>query len=123
MPVQPGAPGGKCSWLKTANPNDMVAAFVHRTRCNSKLTATVVESPKKKNYKFCKDVGDAYYTVLPATAPANASSWAGCKAACDAEPDCAACQTDGQACKLLTTYTSGVCGATPPGCDAWFKIF
>ena len=115
------------AWLKTGAMNDNVAAFVHRTRCNSKLTATTVMSPGNKPYKYCKNVGDAFYSVL-STAPGNVTSWAACKAACDANPDCAACQTDGLHCKLLETYTKDSCGDPvgtdpPAGCDAWFKVF
>jgi hypothetical protein len=118
VPKQPGV-GTNCSWLKTAGQNDAVKAFVHRTRCNKSLNATLVQSPNERSYKHCPTVGDAFYDRIGAV---NASTYAGCMAACDANADCAAAQTDGHSCTLLTTHTSTMCGDTPPGCDAWFKV-
>ena len=124
VPVQPGV-DTKCAWLKTNALNDNMAAFVHRTRCNAALNATTVAAPGNKTfYKYCPHVGDAYYDVIKTFGNATSlMSYAQCIALCDAEPACAACQTDGHACTLMTVRTLPTCGDTPPGCDAWFRIF
>ena len=125
VPVQPGS-GVKCAWLKTAGEHDELVSFVHRWRCNAALNATTVTSPGNHLYKYCPNVGDAYYDVLATVSSAagsNGVSYAQCMAMCSNDTRCAACQTDGRSCTLMTTHTATVCGNTPPGCDAWFKVF
>ena len=127
VPIQPGATTAdkRCAWLKTAADNNAIAAFVHRRRCNRSLNATMVHSNASHAYKFCPKVGDAFYNVIGTIAGGvNGTSYAVCQNLCTADPDCAACQTDGHNCTLMTVFTSPTCGPTSkPGCDAWFKIF
>ena len=126
VPVQPGTAGTdkRCAWLKSVAVSNQVAAFVHHRRCSSTLNATTVFSPGSHfSYKFCPQVGDAFYDVITTVADSKPSSYAQCMGYCDANPNCSACQTDGHNCTLLTVHSSPTCGTTPPGCDAWFKIF
>ena len=126
VPVQAGVttPDKRCAWLKTAAENNNIAAFVHRRRCNRSLNATLVHS-NASSYKFCPTVGDAFYDVMGTIAGGiNGTSYAVCQNLCTAEPDCAACQTDGHNCTLLTVHGANSCGPlSKPGCDAWFKMF
>ena len=55
VPAQPEE-GSKCAWIKTAGEGVTQAAFVHRTRCNRRLNATLVTSPQGHAYKFCENV-------------------------------------------------------------------
>ena len=125
VPVQPGVTGSdtRCAWLKSMGVDGATAAFVHHRRCNGTLNATTVLSPSGGSYKFCPTVGDAFYDVIATVAASTPTTYAECMGYCDANPNCAACQTDGHNCTLLSVHSSPTCGNTSPGCDAWFKIF
>ena len=113
IPVQPVV-NKKCAWLKTGTANDKVVSFVHRTRCTASLNGTIVASTDGTAFKFCPAVGDAFFDVMQ-TVTGNMTSYDQCTGLCDADPGCAAVQTDGQACTLLATHAKG-------GWDSWFRL-
>lgn len=115
IPSQPGKPAGtKCAWVKSARSNDRVVSFIHRVRCTTLLNGSTITSADGTLFKFCPKVGDAFFDVVN-TVSANLTSWSQCTSLCDAEPSCAAVQTDGQACTLLATHAKG-------GYDSWFRL-
>ena len=110
------AKGGQQSWIRwLGQPSHGHSTFLHTTRCNATVAATIATSFNGHKYKACAGGFGTFFASIQSRTTTAAG---GCRRACNSEPGCAAYQTSPVAgfCQLFATAPQ------PADSTAYFKL-